>query len=144
MAIIVIQGETCIFDDEDEAVVKKYKWWLSNGYALTKIKWTDGRRRTIGMHRIILGDPPTPSIDHLNRNKLDNRKENLIACSDAANNKNKPIEKGKLSKYRGVSRHRNKWQVVLRIEGKPKWIGIYKTEEEANEVAKHHFEGIAP
>lgn len=143
MAIFYIKGTAVLVDDEDYALVDKHKWWITpQGYACTKIRDCEGKRRTIGMHRVILGDPNLPAIDHINRNKLDNRKNNLLACSIRQNNRNKPTVSGKASPYRGVSPHRGKWQVVVRINGVLTWIGKYSTQEEANNVASPYFDGI--
>lgn len=143
MATLKIRGTIVLVDDDDLELVSKYKWWIvPQGYAVTKIKRNDGSRRTIGMHRIILGDPPTPAIDHINRNKLDNRKSNLRACSDSQNCRNKPTIKGKSSKHRGVSFRRGRWQVVVRVNGVLKWLGYHKSEEDAAKIAAPYFEGI--
>ena len=147
MKTIDIKGSIVIIDDSDFDLVSKHAWFLNpQGYACTKIRFAPGRknRKTVGMHRLILGDPPEAHIDHVNRNKLDNRRENLFPCSCSENNRNKPTLPNKASKYRGVSKNRNRWQVVLRINGKLEWFGSYATEEEAAKVAAPHFEGIAP
>jgi len=147
MAILDIRGTIVLIDDADVHVVGKHAWFLNpQGYACTTLRVSPGKkgRKTIGMHRLILGDTPEAHIDHINRNKLDNRRENLLPCSCAENNRNKPTRKNKSSKHRGVSKNRDSWQVVLRVNGKLKWFGIYATEEEAALVAAPHFEGIAP
>lgn len=145
MAIFDIRGTSVLVDDEDIELVMAHAWFFTpQGYACTKIRYAPGRknRRTVGMHRLVLGDPPTPSIDHINRNKLDNRKENLRACTDSHNNRNRPMLKGKVSAYRGVSFKRGKWQVVIRINGKLKWFGYHETEEAAAAVAAPYFADI--
>ncbi len=143
MATLDIRGVVVLFDDADLELVSQHKWWITpQGYACTKIRREDGSRRTIGMHRLILGDPATPAIDHINRNRLDNRRMNLLACSDSQNNRNIPAVKGKKSIYRGVSRHRDKWQVVIRINGVLTNLGTYLIEEDAASVAAPYFADI--
>jgi hypothetical protein len=147
MANIDIRGTIVLIDDDDLELVSKHKWWITpQGYACTKIRYAPGRknRKTIGMHRLILGDPATSAIDHINRNKLDNRKDNLMACSDSQNNRNRPTVEGKFSVHRGVSFRRGKWQVVIRVNGILKWFGSHKTEEEAALIAAPYFADIAP
>ena len=140
MATLDIRGSVVLLDDDDVELVSQHKWWITpQGYACTKIRRDDGSRRTIGMHRLILGDPETAATDHINRNRLDNRKENLRACSDRQNNRNRPTVEGKVSKHRGVSFKRGKWQVVIRVNGKLKWFGYHKTEEAAALVAAPFF-----
>lgn len=147
MAEFNVRGNKILLDDEDLELVSNHSWWMNpQGYPCTKIRYAPGRknRRTVAMHRLILGDPSTPSIDHTNRNKLDNRKSNLVTCSDGYNNRNKPTRKNKTSKYRGVSFSRGKWQVVLRVNSKLKWLGYYDTEKQAAKIAAPHFAGIPP
>lgn len=145
MATLNVRGVVVLLDDEDIELVFRHKWWITpQGYACTKIRREDGSRRTIGMHRMILGDPDYPAIDHINRNRLDNRRENLIACSDSQNNRNRPTVEGKTSAHRGVSFKRGKWQVVIRINGVLKWLGYHKTEEAAAAVAAPYFADISP
>ncbi len=146
MATIDIKGREIIFDEEDRHIIESHKWFFTpQGYACTKIRYLPGKkgRRTIGMHRLILGDPSTPSIDHINRIKLDNRKENLRPCTDSQNNHNRPVARGKTSKYRGVSFKRGKWQVVIRVNGRLTWFGYHATEEAAGAIAAPYFADIA-
>ena len=93
MATLDIRGSIVLLDDEDLDLVSKYAWFITpQGYACAAVRISPGKkgRRTMGMHRIILGNPNTSAIYHINRNKLDNRKVNLRACSDSINNKNVP------------------------------------------------------
>ena len=147
MATFDIRGTIVIVDDEDLELISKHSWYITpQGYACCALRVAPGKkgRRTIGMHRLILGDPATKSIDHINRDKLDNRKANLLACTDSQNNRNKTTVKGKKSIHRGVSRHRDKWQVVIRINGILTNLGTYLIEEEAASVAYPYFTDIAP
>lgn len=137
MAEFDIRGRKVLIDDGDLALVQQHKWWFTpQGYACTKVNRGDGTRRTIGMHRIILGDPPSPAIDHINRNRQDNRRCNIKACSDSENGMN-IARKG-----RGVSKRGARWQVVVREDGRLKWLGAFDTKNEADEVAARFFAGI--
>ena len=147
MGEIIVGGQTVLFDEEDRETVYKHAWFLTpQGYACTKIRRDDGSRRTIGMHRVILGDPPTPSIDHINRNKRDNRKANLRACTDSENSRNQDfsvIRRKGSSKYWGVSfNKRGHWQVVVKIKGRAQHFGVFHSEEVAVEKAKEVYRKI--
>jgi len=145
MAIFDIRGTAVLIDDEDFDRVACHSWWFTpQGYACTKLRTKDGKRRTIGMHRFLLNDPPSQAIDHVNRDKKDNRKSNLRMCTDSENNRNRGTLKGKTSIHRGVSFRRGVWQVVVRINGKLTWLGAYKTEEDAGRIAAPYFNGISP
>lgn len=72
-------------------------------------------------------------IDHINNDSLDNRLENLQLITHKENI-NKDIKR-KYSKYPGVSydKSRNKWISFVRVKGKHKSLGRFKTESEAKE-----------
>lgn len=77
-----------MIDSEDAERLSAYPWHLdSNGYVTTCLKTDEGKWTNQGMHRIIMGLLPGDGrvVDHINRNPLDNRKENLRVCSRRAN-----------------------------------------------------------
>lgn len=131
-----------IYDEADRNLVESHSWWLNtNGYACTKMR-RNGKKVTHLMHRMIFGEVPTGMVvDHINRNPLDNRRCNLRAATAVQNAKNSNNRRGTTSKHRGVSQRRDgKWQVVVRIDGKLKWIGKYDTELEAAAIAEPYFD----
>lgn len=137
MPTVLVKGREVILDEEDVPLLDSYAWfWLPQGYLATKVTIEKGKRITICLHRMILGDPPMPSIDHINRIKHDNRRCNLRACSVRENNLNR---RGWDDPEKGVSFHRGKWQVVVREPSGLKWLGYHKTEEEAVSVASEYF-----
>ena len=92
-----------IVDMEDYEGLSKFPWYLSQGYASTRGNMT--------MHRMLMGDIPEDHVvDHINNNKLDNRKNNLRIASRAQNSQNKQKKKDTASVYVGVSRGHGKWQ----------------------------------
>lgn len=69
-----------LIDIEDVEKIRKYKWYMNpKGYAVYVNK------RCIQMHRYIANPPQHLVIDHINRNKLDNRKCNLRICTQKEN-----------------------------------------------------------
>ena len=145
MAEITVGTTVVLVDDEDIAKLAGVAWWMTpQGYAAGKI-YVDGRRRTMNMHRFLMGNPATSAVDHINRNRLDNRKANLRPCTDGENNRNQGKVRGCSSRHRGVSwnKRRKAWQVVIRENGKLKWKGFYESEEQAANIAAPHFAGIA-
>jgi hypothetical protein len=87
-----------IVDSEDWDLVKNHDWYLHSGYARTQ-------RDYIGhfMHRLIMGEPPNLGleVDHINRNKLDNRKSNLRWVTRSMNNANRKVLSN--TGYRGIT-----------------------------------------
>jgi hypothetical protein len=129
--------QVALVDDEDHPFVSQYRWWLSNnGYAVrTKPRSEPGRRGVILMHRELLGVEPHQIADHINGNRLDNRRENLRRATDAENklNTGKPSHRPMTSRYKGVvyvPRVR-RWRAVIKANRKQRHLGYFKEEREA-------------
>jgi len=102
----------------------------SCGYVQVKLN-----RKTWKAHRLIwllvYGRWPERVLDHINRNKSDNRLCNLRECTDSQNAHASPGRKNKYG-LRGVSRVRNKWRACISISGVTETIGsTFKTKEDA-------------
>lgn len=129
-----------ICDVDDWENLKQYTWGLSNsGYAYSKV---DIKSKEINLLFHTMVKPLQDDgkvIDHINENKLDNRKENLRYVTPHANsvNKSKP-NKNNQSGYRGVcfSKTMNKWQARITINSKGIVLGYFDTKEEAYKVRK--------
>ncbi len=116
---ITSNGTVFYFDKEDYDLLSKYKWWVSGkGYLYTRID-----NKNLFMHRIIMNAPKNMEVDHINHNKLDNRKDNLRICTHSQNCMNKKIN--------GFTQRGNKFEVNIRIDGQQKYIGKFNTKEEA-------------
>jgi len=136
-----IKGYDVLIDDEDYNLVSNYNWHIDKrnhtNYARAYIKgsYSSGKRKQIFMHRLIMGiEGINFDIDHKNENGLDNHKQNLRFITKSGNNRRaKRLNK---TGYRGVQKHRNcdRYQAVIRIDGKKKYIGSYNTPEEASIV----------
>lgn len=123
-----------LVDDEDYYWLADYQWSLSKQrdgsgfYAVTQTSRKNPPRRIVIMHRLIMGvDGMDGSIqvDHINHNKLDNRRENLRICNNSENHKN--ARSWGSSKYLGVSFNKasGKWLSKIIIDGKHTSIGLY-------------------
>lgn len=79
------KGLRAIVDDEDYAELSKRKWYLDRGgYAIA-----GAREKQAVMHRVVAKTPRGMITDHINHDKLDNRKSNLRICDRATNNQNR-------------------------------------------------------
>lgn len=133
MKIVPISnGKFAKVDDEDFELVSKFHWHMDGaGYARTNV-WSENKKPR--MHRIILNDTDTKShIDHINGDKLDNRKLNLRILSCSQNLMNRGPQANNSSGYKGVvfDRLRNKWRAEICVEKKRKYLGRFDTAEEA-------------
>lgn len=80
--------------------------------------------------------------DHINRNKLDNRRCNLRPASISQNAANANRTTNACG-FKGVSKNYDKWVARISINGKVKHLGRFDTPEKAalkyNEVALEMF-----
>lgn len=120
-------------DLEDWELLKQHYWREDpNGYAIT----TDNYK-IIKFHRKILDvDNSKIFVDHINGNRLDNRKTNLRSCSNQENCFNRNKNSNNTSGYKGVyfDKDRSKWRGAIQYNGKSiKSPKRYNTPEEAYE-----------
>lgn len=120
-------------DDGDYDYLNQWKWIAYKGgktyYACRRIRST-GRHLT--MHREIMNTPKGMCTDHINRNGLDNRKENLRICTYSQNQANTEKYEG-VSKYKGVCLHSRgkKYVASLKHNYKYYYLGVYDNEIDA-------------
>lgn len=121
-----------IVDDEDYGELSRWAWaYHKNGYAHRGTSsW--GKSLKFYMHREIMGAADGQDVDHINGNKLDNRKSNLRLCSRSQNMANAP-GRGVTSRYKGVGwdRSRGKWHAKIMVDYKTINLGRFDSEIEA-------------
>lgn len=80
------------------------------------------------------GDLPILKIDHIDRNKANNKWTNLRLASNLQNNHNKVYKVGAFG-VRGVSYYRNgKWRASICINYKSKYLGTFSSKEAAEQA----------
>src|ERR1044071_4380760 len=121
------QGKCALVDDEDYEALSQYTWCAVR----CGQNWYAQRWPTTYMHCQLLGWKG--GIDHKNHNGLDNRRKNLRRADQSANVQNRRKRKGTSSRFLGVSWNRGKsrWQVIICKDGKNRYVGSSKDEEEA-------------
>ena len=139
---IVKINDKILIDLDDLEKVKSFdRYWSINigGYAYCKVKGVQ-----IFLHRIILNlpvkyDNNTGLIaDHLNGNRLDNRKCNLRIINKKANAINCGLYSTNTSEVKGVvwKKKLNEWEVSIQVNKQRIYLGVYKNKEEATKVRK--------
>jgi len=123
-----------LLDDDDKRLLNGHLPYLGmNGYAYVSSHATGPRT----VHSQIVGKiPDGHHIDHINGNKLDNRRENLRVVSASVNQANrKRLNKNNTSGMRGVTftTHSTKkpWKAQIMANKKQIHLGLFATKEEA-------------
>ena len=133
-SIFTSKGEEILVSDEDFDALSKVAWWVREGYAIRTI-YVGGKKRCEYMHRVILGLPygSKDCGDHINMNKLDNRRENLRTCSNAENQRNRGMYRTNSTGYKGVVLHKQsgKFRAQIKHNGVRQDLGQFATAGEA-------------
>lgn len=150
MKEVTLSNTLCvvIVDNEDYDFIKAYgSWNLDNkGYARVS-KMINKIRKTIRMHRLIAermeyNISTNTVVDHINRNKLDNRRCNLRVVSRSQNGANSSRNENQVG-YRGVYKNYDKWVAQISINGKVKHLGRFDSAQQAakayNKTAIEYF-----
>lgn len=135
----VVRAYTLV-DASDAEWVNQWRWYLSHlGYVIRK-KFVDGRWVGTFLHRELLGleHGSTPNGDHIDRKRLNNRRNNLRVVHRKDNPQNRSSVRGSSSQYRGVSLHRanGKWKAAVKVKGKEVYLGYFTDEHEAGRAAQ--------
>ena len=138
-------GKEVLVDDADLALLSQYKWHMTaNGYATRNISHRNPDTLPTYMHRLLLNPPTGMDCDHINGNRLDNRRSNLRIVTRQENLWNSRRNRDNSSQYKGVhySKAAGRWVARFVISGKENYIGLFNTPEDAAraydaEIVKH-------
>lgn len=126
---IYIENYIVLIDTVNLKKVNKYKWHIhQNQYARHNIRPERGF-----MHHIITPIIKGMVIDHINRNKLDNRQSNLRVVNQKVNRRNSGLDNTNTTGVKGVyfyKRH-NKWSSGIRIDNRLIHLGYFIDKEYA-------------
>jgi hypothetical protein len=134
-----------IVDAADAEWANQWRWRWNGGYAARNgEKIAPKRFSVISLHRELLGLPrkrqsgDTREGDHINRDRLDNRRANLRVLTRDEQAQNKSSRKMSSSQYRGVSWNTSarKWKAYIRVDGRLRNLGHFTDEHEAGRIAR--------
>ena len=120
-----------MIDNDDFDRIKERHWTYSGGYWFTYIRIGD-KKMLLGMHNFIMPPKDGYIIDHVDRNKSNNRKHNLRQATASQNSMNRTLRKNN-SGITGVrlDKRRNKWRASITLNQKFIWLGEYADKDDA-------------
>lgn len=135
--IQLTQNKYAKVDDQDFDFLSQWKWQYNGGYAIHS-----SRTNRLSMHLLLLQAPEGKEIDHINRDKLDNRRSNLRIVTRNENQWNRGLSRNNRSGIKGVSfiQKCKKWYASIWYESKCYNLGLYENLEDAV-IARKEAEG---
>lgn len=128
------KNQTMICDTDDWERLGYIKWNVYKaGYATGRDSVTG---KTVFFHCEVIGRKDGLVVDHINHNKLDNRKSNLRLVPQRVNMLNKLIIPNAKSGVPGVSFHHGKWEAKVWVHKKPIKLGRFDNMEDAVRARK--------
>lgn len=138
--IPLTKGRVAIVDDDCYEELAAFNWhFRSNGYAARHLPRNHYRRGVEYMHRRVLGGD-SEHIDHVNGDKLDNRRSNLRPATRRQNMANRVQRRSKWG-FAGVSYYASrgsprKWAAYTVMDGRKVRIGFF----DSAVVAAHAYD----
>jgi len=136
--------DKAIIDKEDYPLVKDYRWYKSDqGYVRTNFNGT-----THNIHKMIF--PNIETIDHIDKNPLNNKKNNLREATISQNGMNRKRQRNNGSGVPGVSykKDKNLWHARIWVGGEAISLGKSKDFNKAvqlrKEAEKKYFKQYRP
>lgn len=132
--IPLTQGKVAIVSACDYDWLNQWKWYTGKcGYAQRNwLSELTGKRTVLLMHRFITTAPANKEVDHIDGDRLNNRRENLRLCSHEQNMHNQKSQTG-ASRYKGVAQTSDSqtWRAYISKDGSQIYLGSFATEIEA-------------
>lgn len=135
MVIELSKGKQAIIDEEDFEKISHCSWSFEGRYAQANI-----HSKKTYMHRVIMNAKKGQLVDHINGDKLDNRRSNLRFLNKSLNNINscKP-HKNNTHGTRGIFFNKRKklWSAKIMLNYKSIFLGNFKQKEAAEAAYLH-------
>lgn len=128
---IVGSNLVALVDDDTFELAKNYSW------RFTGVGYVGTGSTVLYLHHFVMGGShPTKVVDHINKNKLDCRRENLRLVTQSENMHNSSLRVDNTSGAKGVDyrESRGKYRVRIKVNGYRHFIGYFASFEEAVEA----------
>lgn len=124
-----------LVDEADGPAVLAYRWYLHE----VKGKQYARSSKAGYLHRFVAGlvCGDRLEVDHIDGDGLNNQRSNMRTVTHAQNQQNRLRQRGRRSRYRGVTWYatRRQWMVRVKVGGVEHFGGYYEREEAAGHAA---------
>lgn len=131
------QGKSARISRVDLQFITQWKWcYHVKGYAVRTAKDLNGGQITVRMHRVVASqmglDIEQYEVDHRDRDRLNNIRQNLRVATDSQNAANQS-PRGGSSQFKGVvwRADREKWRAAIKVSGRFRSLGHFEIEKDA-------------
>ena len=125
-SFLLAKGQRALVDAADWAEVSRHRWHAQINSNTTYVYASIGGRKVF-LHRFLLNPPSDLTVDHINRNGLDNRRANLRLATMSQNMANARSGVEPKSGFRGVQLVKGRYKSPRYracLDSKPKrWRG---------------------
>ena len=123
--------ENLLISKEDEELLKLYRILFDKNSGYFRVYL--GKGKYTYLHRLIVNAQKGDIVDHIDRNRQNNTRENLRIVTSATNNYNREI-KNKLGRGIYFDKFGNRFRACISHENKTLKLGSFKTLIEAKEA----------
>lgn len=128
MKVTLNNGTVFQIDKKDWIPISGITWFSNGSYPYTSV---DGK--TVYLHRLVMRAPAGLEVDHINGDRLDNRRKNLRLATRSQNEANKGVPARNTSGFKGVSLFKptGRFSAYIEVNQKKRHLGYYTTAKEA-------------
>ena len=129
-------GGVTLVDLADLELAKPHTWHRHKSKEGLFYARANVNGKKVYLHRFLMQAARGELVDHKNEDGLDNRRStNLRKATKSQNGANRTRKpKNYSSRFKGVTRHDNKWLAQITVNYKHRYLGIFETEEAAAEA----------
>lgn len=132
-------GVSALVDEDTYLWASRWRWELSGHPfpGVSRIFRICGTRVAKQLHRVVMAALPGQEVDHINGNRLDNRRENLRIVTRSQNEQNKHhSRRDSLTQVRNVQKTPyGTFRARITVDGQQLYLGTFKTLAEATQAA---------
>ena len=137
----VTLGDTIVFraaggawvtiDAADWPLASIFRWSANKDHSIHAAVNAVRPRRRIRLSRLLLQAPQQLHVDHINGNRLDNRRANLRLATNTENMRNMRRHSDARSRFKGVWWYCNHWHAQICANRKKHYLGSHPDETTA-------------